>query len=58
MGGLLRDIARTEETRAFLTQSAATPLLSNSVAEATEIVKGDRDLWRKVTTEAKIEPQG
>lgn len=58
MGGLLRDIAKTEETKAFLTSSAATPLLTGSVAEATEIVKGDRDLWRKVTTEAKIEPQG
>jgi tripartite-type tricarboxylate transporter receptor subunit TctC len=58
MGALLRDIARTEETRAFLTSSAATPLLTSSVAEATEVVKGDRDLWRKVTTEAKIEPQG
>jgi len=28
------------------------------VAEAVEVVKGDRDLWKKVTTEAKIEPQG
>jgi tripartite-type tricarboxylate transporter receptor subunit TctC len=58
MGGLLRDIAKTEETKAFLTESAATPLLTNSVAEAVEVVKGDRDLWKKVTTEAKIEPQG
>ena len=58
VGALLRDIAKTEETKAFLTESAATPLLSNSVAEAVEVVKGDRDLWKKVTTEAKIEPQG
>jgi tripartite-type tricarboxylate transporter receptor subunit TctC len=58
IAGLLRDIAKTEETKAFLTQSAATPLLTGSVAEATEVVKGDRDLWRKVTKEARIEPQG
>jgi tripartite-type tricarboxylate transporter receptor subunit TctC len=58
VGTLLRDIAKTEATKAFLTESAATPLLTNSVAEAVEVVKGDRDLWKKVTTEAKIEPQG
>jgi tripartite-type tricarboxylate transporter receptor subunit TctC len=58
MGGLLRDIARTEDTKAFLISAAATPLLTGSVAEATEVVKSDRDLWRKVTTEARIEPQG
>ena len=58
MGGLLRDIAKTDATKAFLTQSAATPLLTGSVAEATEVVKGDLALWRKVTAEAKIEPQG
>lgn len=58
MGTLLRDIAKTEDTKTFLTASAATPLLTNSVAEATEIVKGDRDLWKKVTTEARLEPQG
>jgi tripartite-type tricarboxylate transporter receptor subunit TctC len=58
MGGLLRDIAKTEETKAFLIASAATPLLTSSVAEATEVVKSDRDLWRKTTADAKIEPQG
>jgi len=58
MGALLRDIAKTEKTKAFLTESAATPLLTNSVAEATDIVKGDLALWRKVTAEAKLEPQG
>lgn len=58
MGSLLRDIAKTEETKEFLTKAAATPLLTNSVTEATEVVKGDRDLWKKVTVEAKIEPQG
>jgi tripartite-type tricarboxylate transporter receptor subunit TctC len=58
VGALLRDIAKTEETKVFLTASAATPLLTNSVAEAVEVVKGDRDLWKKVTTEARIEPQG
>jgi tripartite-type tricarboxylate transporter receptor subunit TctC len=58
MGGLLRDIAKTEETKAFLIASAATPLLSGSVAEATDVVKGDRDLWSKTVTEARIEPQG
>jgi tripartite-type tricarboxylate transporter receptor subunit TctC len=58
VGGLLRAVAKTEETKAFLTSAAATPLLTNSVAEATEVVKGDQALWRKVTTEAKIEPQG
>jgi tripartite-type tricarboxylate transporter receptor subunit TctC len=57
-GGLLRDIAKTDETKAFLTANAATPLLTSSVAGAIEVVKGDRDLWRKVTTEARIEPQG
>jgi tripartite-type tricarboxylate transporter receptor subunit TctC len=58
MGGLLRDIAKIEETKTFLTASAATPLLSGSVAEATEVVKGDLTLWRKITAEAKLEPQG
>src|SRR5262245_58872277 len=58
VGGLLRDIAKTDETKAFLTQSAATPLLTNSVAEAIEVVKGDLTLWRKTATEANIEPQG
>jgi len=58
MGGLLRDIAKTDETKAFLLKNSATPLLTNSVAAATGIVKGDRDLWKKVTAEAKIEPQG
>jgi tripartite-type tricarboxylate transporter receptor subunit TctC len=56
--GFLRDIARSEETKAFLMQSAATPLITNSVAEATEVVKGDVTLWRKVTTDAKIAPEG
>jgi tripartite-type tricarboxylate transporter receptor subunit TctC len=58
MGGLLRDIAGTEETRAFLLSAAATPLLTGSITEATAVVKGDMDLWRKTVTEAKIEPQG
>jgi tripartite-type tricarboxylate transporter receptor subunit TctC len=58
VAGLLRDIARSDETKAFLMQSAATPLLSNSVAEATEVVKGDVALWTKVTTDAKIAPEG
>lgn len=58
VGALLRDIAKTDATKTFLTESAATPLLTNSVAEAVEVVKGDRDLWKKVTTEANIEPQG
>jgi tripartite-type tricarboxylate transporter receptor subunit TctC len=58
VGALLRDIAKTEATKAFLTESAATPLLTNSVTEAVEIVKGDRDLWKRVPTEARIEPQG
>jgi tripartite-type tricarboxylate transporter receptor subunit TctC len=58
MGGLLRDVAKTEETKAFLIASAATPLLTKTVAEATDVVKGDRDLWRKTVTEAGIEPQG
>ena len=31
VAGLLRDIARSDETKAFLMQSAATPLLTNSV---------------------------
>jgi tripartite-type tricarboxylate transporter receptor subunit TctC len=58
VGALLRDIAKTEETKAFLLANAATPLLTTSIAEAVEVVKGDRDLWKKVTTEARIEPQG
>lgn len=58
MAGWLRDIAKTEETKAFLTSSAATPLLTGSVAEATQVVKGDLDLWKKTATDAKIEPQG
>lgn len=58
MAGLLRDIAKTEETEAFLLSAAATPLLTTSVAAATEVVKGDLDLWRKTAADAKIEPQG
>lgn len=58
LAGLLRDIAKTDETKAFLLSAAATPLLTGSVAEATDIVKGDLGLWRKTATEAKIEPQG
>jgi tripartite-type tricarboxylate transporter receptor subunit TctC len=58
MAGWLRDIAKRDETRTFLTESAATPLLTGSVAEATDVVKGDLDLWKKTATEAKIEPQG
>ena len=58
VGALLRDIAKTEETKAFLLANAATPLLTTSIAEAVEVVKADRDLWKKVTTEARIEPQG
>jgi tripartite-type tricarboxylate transporter receptor subunit TctC len=58
MAGLLRDIARTEDTRAFLLSAACTPLLTDSVAAATEVVKGDLGLWQKTATEAKIEPQG
>jgi tripartite-type tricarboxylate transporter receptor subunit TctC len=58
MAGWLRDIAKRDETKAFLTESAATPLLTGSVAEATAVVKGDLDLWRKTATDAKIEPQG
>ena len=56
--GWLRDIAKSPETKEFLMQSAATPLLTNSVAEATEVVKSDLALWKKITTEAKLEPQG
>jgi len=58
MGGWLRKIAATEETAKFLESASATPLLSNSTAEALKIVEDDNELWRKVTTEAKIEPQG
>jgi tripartite-type tricarboxylate transporter receptor subunit TctC len=58
LGGWLRVIAKTDETRAFLTSAAATPLLTGSAAEATAVIKGDLDLWRKTVTEAKIEPQG
>jgi tripartite-type tricarboxylate transporter receptor subunit TctC len=58
MAGWLRDIAKRDDTKAFLTESAATPLLTGSVNEATEVVKGDLDLWRKTATDAKIEPQG
>ncbi|MBO0765273.1 MAG: tripartite tricarboxylate transporter substrate binding protein [Hyphomicrobiaceae bacterium] len=58
MAGWLRDIAKTEETKAFLTSSAATPLLTGSVAEALQVVKGDLELWKKTATEAGIEPQG
>jgi tripartite-type tricarboxylate transporter receptor subunit TctC len=58
IGGLLRDIAKTEETKAFLLANAALPLITTSVAEAVDVVKSDRDLWKKITTEAKIEPQG
>lgn len=58
MSSLLRDIAKTEEAKAFLLSAAATPLLTDSVAGATAVVKSDLDLWRKTATEAKIEPQG
>jgi tripartite-type tricarboxylate transporter receptor subunit TctC len=58
MAGLLRDIAKTEETKTFLLSAACTPLLTDSVEQATEVVKGDLGLWRKTATEAKIEPQG
>ena len=58
MNTWLSTIAATEETKKFLTDNAATPLLTKSVAEAEAVVKGDFELWRKVTTEAKIEPQG
>jgi tripartite-type tricarboxylate transporter receptor subunit TctC len=58
MAGWLRDIAKTEDTKTFLTSSAATPLLTGSVGEATAVVRGDLDLWKKTATEAKIEPQG
>ena len=54
----LSAIAATDETKKFLIENAATPLLTKSVAEAEAVVKGDFELWRKVTTEAKIEPQG
>ncbi|HEX5999822.1 MAG TPA: tripartite tricarboxylate transporter substrate binding protein [Hyphomicrobiaceae bacterium] len=58
MGGWLRDVAKTDATKAFLLSAAATPLLTNSTAEATEIVKSDLGLWKRTTQEAKIEPQG
>jgi tripartite-type tricarboxylate transporter receptor subunit TctC len=58
MGGMLRKIAATEETKKFLESASATPLLTSSTAEALKVVEGDIELWRKVTTEAKIEPQG
>ena len=58
IGGLLRDIAKTEETKTFLLTNAALPLITNSVAEAVEVVKGDRDLWKKITTEAKNRAAG
>lgn len=58
MASLLRDIAKTEETKAFLLSAACTPLLTDSVAGATEVVKGDLGLWQKTATDAKIEPQG
>ena len=58
MAGLLRDVAKTEETKAFLLSAACTPLLTGSVADATEVVKGDLTLWRKTAADAKIEPQG
>src|SRR5262249_49952528 len=58
IAALFRDIEKTEETKAFLIANAALPLLTNSVAEAVDVVRGDRDLWRKITTEARIEPQG
>jgi tripartite-type tricarboxylate transporter receptor subunit TctC len=58
MASLLRDIARTEATKAFLLSAACTPLLTDSVAGATEVVKGDLGLWQKTATDAKIEPQG
>ena len=58
IAGLLRDIAKTDATRAFLLDAACTPLLSDSVAAATDVVKGDLALWRKTAADAKIEPQG
>jgi len=58
MGGWLRKIAATEETKKFLESASATPLLTSSTEEALKVVEGDIELWRKVTTEAKIEPQG
>jgi tripartite-type tricarboxylate transporter receptor subunit TctC len=58
MGALLRDIAKTPETKEFLVSAAATPLLTNSVDEAAAVVKGDLDLWQKTAKDAKIEPQG
>ena len=58
VASLLRDIAKTEETKAFLLSAACTPLLTDSVAAATDVVKSDLALWRKIATEAKIEPQG
>jgi tripartite-type tricarboxylate transporter receptor subunit TctC len=58
MASLLRDIARTEATKAFLLSAASTPLLTDSVAGATDVVKGDLGLWQKTATDAKIEPQG
>jgi tripartite-type tricarboxylate transporter receptor subunit TctC len=58
MASLLRDIAKTEDTKAFLLSAACTPLLTDSVAAATEVVEGDLGLWQKTAAEAKIEPQG
>jgi tripartite-type tricarboxylate transporter receptor subunit TctC len=58
MAAWLRQIAASEETKAFLLANSATPLLTNSVAEAEATVKGDIELWRKVTTEARITPAG
>jgi tripartite-type tricarboxylate transporter receptor subunit TctC len=58
IAGLLRDIAKTEETKSFLLEAACTPLLTGSIAEATEVIKGDLTLWRKTAADAKLEPQG
>jgi tripartite-type tricarboxylate transporter receptor subunit TctC len=57
-GALLREIAARPATKAFLETAAATPLLSNSVAGATDVVKSDLDLWSKITKEAKLTPEG
>lgn len=56
-GALLRQIAARPDTKEFLEKAAATPLLSNSVAGATDVVKSDLDLWSKITKEAKLAPE-
>jgi tripartite-type tricarboxylate transporter receptor subunit TctC len=57
-GAMLRKIAASEQTKAFLLANSATPLLTKSTAEAVETVRGDLELWRKVTTEARLVPEG